>query len=144
MGDSAMKLGKPDLREQAQIHIEEEKQIMQTLQTLLEPFDEDGSGMISPHQILKKSECKKEFDSYLYCLNIYEDDVEQFLESLGATGDDHKISIDAFVDGCMRVKGSATSLDVQELMFEVKLMHRNQTAALSDISQRLSRSGALQ
>jgi len=49
-----------------------------------------------------------------------------FFHMLANISNSDEVDIDTFVEGCMRMKGSATSIDMQSLVYETKLIHHEQ------------------
>merc|ERR1712159_382187 len=54
-------------------------------------------------------------------------DTHSFFNMLRASNDTDNLDIDKFVEGCIRLKGMPSSIDVQSVAFEVKSMKANQS-----------------
>merc|ERR1719401_3350709 len=70
---------------------------------------------------------------YLGSLGIHEADTYHFFEMLKAAHFGQDVEISSFVVGVLKLKGEAQSLDVQALIFELKLVHKR----IVDIHDRL-------
>merc|ERR1719253_2227946 len=54
-------------------------------------------------------------------------DATLFYEMMLSAVDDNVVPIDTFVQGCMRMKGEATSIDMQALIYQVSTISKRQT-----------------
>merc|ERR1712151_249507 len=64
--------------------------------------------------------------AYLSVLGLDIKDAEIFFGMLQSASSNGEVEVDSFVDGCMRLKGWATSIDMQSLVFETKVIHKTQ------------------
>merc|ERR1712032_1340655 len=91
------------------------------LMRLCEELDKDGSGTLTKQEFsgnMKKGKLKY----FLATLGLDIRDAERFFELLEETS--HEIDIGLFVDACMRLKGAATSIDLQRIALKtVQLQH---------------------
>merc|ERR1712039_553539 len=63
-------------------------------------------------------------------------DAEMFFMMLkDAEHGEDSVEIDAFVDGCMKMKGVAKSLDVQYLRFRLMQMRKNEVTFFKEMSR---------
>merc|ERR1712113_828690 len=63
--------------------------------------------------------------AYLSCSGLDIRHAEIFFDMLASSSsEEEEVSIDAFVDGCMKMKGEATSLDMQVLLYKTKVIYR--------------------
>jgi len=63
---------------------------------------------------------------YLASIGIEVHNTKAFFKLLLNSSGEDNLEIDAFVTGCMRMKGFATSIDLMALSYEISLIHRNQ------------------
>ncbi|CAK0905283.1 unnamed protein product [Prorocentrum cordatum] len=71
-------------------------------------------------------------------------DAELFLNMLAASSEGQEVDIESIVQGCMRMKGSASSLDVQNLIFITKIIHKRQKRFEKEVRRRLRTLSQLQ
>merc|ERR1719454_1368410 len=86
--------------------------------------DLDNSNTISMHEFelfMQNGELRQYFD----VRGIDVKDADMFFKMLCAAAEvsGTEVDIETFIGGCMRLKGFASSIDVQTLAFESKLMH---------------------
>jgi len=91
-------------------------------------MDQDGSGTVTLEEV------KEYFDdlrvqSYFQALGIDPQDTERLFHLIDDDGSG-EISVDEFLDGCLRLKGSARSIDVHALMYECKRLENRQLLML--------------
>merc|ERR1712014_86589 len=88
--------------------------------TMFSTMDEDNSGEISGEE-LEAMMHDEEFQAYMSHLNIAVDDIMDIFEVFDkdASG---AVSVDEFVTGCLRVKGSAKTLDVMRVKNDTKFL----------------------
>merc|ERR550532_3057363 len=89
------------------------------LRNMLNCVDEDDSGVITREEWLKMAE-RQDVITYFELAEIDIKDAHEFFDAVATLTGCSEISIDAFVEGCMKVKGAATSIDLQVLSFQVK------------------------
>eukprot|EP00927_Polykrikos_kofoidii_P087107 TRINITY_DN9955_c0_g1_i7.p1 TRINITY_DN9955_c0_g1~~TRINITY_DN9955_c0_g1_i7.p1 ORF type:complete len:624 (+),score=70.75 TRINITY_DN9955_c0_g1_i7:82-1872(+) len=63
-------------------------------------------------------------------------DAETFHAMLGSVSDTHSVNLDTFVRGCLRMKGSATGIDLHTLSFQTKLALSTHSDEMSVMSSR--------
>eukprot|EP00415_Alexandrium_ostenfeldii_P001400 UN1400 len=81
-------------------------------------MDQDGSGTISMDEIASYFEDPR-VRSYFAALGLDSADTERLFNLLDCDHDGD-VSIEEFLDGCLRLKGLARSIDVQHLLMEFK------------------------
>lgn len=121
--EKAMKLAQPDEEEQVREKYEEVKRTMNSLRNLATRLDTDQDGLISLAELedkLRDKEVKTLFE--MHGLNIIE--VKSFFKMLLILEGSKSLEIDPFVDGCIKARGSASSLDLLDV--------KNQIAIVSD------------
>lgn len=122
--DKAMRLGQPEEDDAVAERLDEARADERKLRELVNKLDIESSGDITLDQLedsLRKPEIREYFQ--LQGLNIR--DVKLFFKTLSAMYPNDGLKIDAFVDGCMKVKGHASSLDMQAMKI--------QTHAITDL-----------
>merc|ERR1712190_418929 len=62
--------------------------------------------------------------AYLSTLGLNIKDAESFFKILMTMGDGDSVNIEAFIQGCLRMQGQATSLDIQTLLFVSESIHK--------------------
>merc|ERR1740129_643443 len=120
--DSAIQAAQNDKDEMIQDQLYHQKSELTILRQIFNQCDADGSGFLT----------LQEFDSH-----ICDDYVQAQFAAIGIsvdeawgcfrlldTDDSGIISVQEFVTGCMRLKGSASSVDVATLLYENKRMAR--------------------
>mmetsp|Transcript_105659 Transcript_105659/g.225550 ORF Transcript_105659/g.225550 Transcript_105659/m.225550 type:complete len:136 (+) Transcript_105659:2-409(+) len=88
--------------------------------------DLDGKGTISReefHQYVVSGKLK----AYLRVLGLDIRDAEAFFNLMADTSSNQEVEIETFVDACLRLKGMATALDLQSLIFETKRLSSDLT-----------------
>jgi hypothetical protein len=123
--EKAMKLAEPDKealfieKRKAEIHQMEE------ITRLCEDMDIDHNGMISHQEFRNQMKTPgSKLRTYLGTLGLT-GDAELFyhmVKSTKADTDNHGIEVDSFVKSCMKLKGGATSLDMQALNMQIRKM----------------------
>jgi len=131
--ENAMENAKPDRHTKALANIMEEGLQVEDLRKLVAHYDAESTGRVHVQTFFEQIPGSR-LDAYLHNIGIDRAEVKKFLSAVGAADEEGKIDVDAFVDGCMRVKGGATNLDMQRLLFEVKFMHRYQAEVLEAIA----------
>jgi len=112
-------------------------------------LDTDGDGEISWPEF-KKQMTNPVLLSYMASIGIEVDDVKLFFQTcLGSTSsaaiDEAQIPIEQFVRGCLQMKGTATSIDMQRLLLdthgflkEVKVLRASFTNRFSRLEREIS------
>jgi len=88
------------------------KQIFSLYQEMV--GDRSGEGEVSKSVFMKYIHDPRMI-SFASSLEIDNTDFEQFLDVLSSKGE-HGIDLDTFVDGCIRLRGAAKSMDVYDLL----------------------------
>ncbi|CAJ1363100.1 unnamed protein product [Effrenium voratum] len=123
--ERAMQAAIPDRDEMI---YEEQKKLAKQVEDfkgLCNQLDTDGSGTITKAEF-KKHMRSEQMVSYMSSVGLEMHDVEHFFRTVA--GEDQEVSIDRFVEGCMAMRGNATSLDVQRALFECKNLASDFTA----------------
>jgi len=120
--DSAINSARCDQEEVIQEQLHSEKSAIATLRRIFDEADDDASGYISKDEFdkhMKAAETKAQFAS----LNISVAEARRFFYLLD-TDNSESICINEFIHGCMRMKGSASGVDIATLLYENKRMAR--------------------
>eukprot|EP00747_Dinoflagellata_sp_TGD_P217702 gnl/TRDRNA2_/TRDRNA2_90070_c0_seq1.p1 gnl/TRDRNA2_/TRDRNA2_90070_c0~~gnl/TRDRNA2_/TRDRNA2_90070_c0_seq1.p1 ORF type:complete len:730 (+),score=165.39 gnl/TRDRNA2_/TRDRNA2_90070_c0_seq1:82-2190(+) len=134
--DHAMKVSEPerddlltDLRKQ---HTEE----VEDVKDLCRKIDLDNSGTISwtEFETCAEDEVMK---TYMSLLGLDVKDAAMFFDSLAEAGGSDEVDIDSFVEGCLRMKGPASGIDLQCLSLQVKVLQRSQLELTRHLVARL-------
>lgn len=123
--DNAMKLATPD---RETVALEQRKQDLkqaQELRSICHILDRNKTGFISEDAFMKNLK-DGHFRARLTLLGLDVKHATLFFDIICAGIPRNKVPIESFVTGAMRLKGSATSLDLQTLMFGTKIIHENQ------------------
>merc|ERR1712217_874280 len=106
-------------------------EFVETMQRVFEELDTNGSGTLS----LEEFEKQMDDENVLTFLSTLELDIDQVrtLLTLLDLDQNGEVDIEEFINGCLRLKGGAKSLDMAILQYQVEWILHN-TAA---ISQRL-------
>lgn len=120
--DKARKLGQADDDDAIEEKMNDEKDQRESLRRLFTKLDTDRSGEIDLEELkenLKDPEVVQYFDHHGLRIR----DVKLFFKTLGTTGNYSSVPLEAFVDGCVKLQGDATSLDVQVLRLHMQANH---------------------
>lgn len=98
---------------------------VEQLRRLCEEIDSDKSGTITLDEFTNCFQDTKN-GTFLASIGLDISDAEVFFHMLSGITGREEVDIESFVEGCMRLKGNATSIDMQSVAFEVKLIHSNQ------------------
>merc|ERR1712032_1506954 len=134
--ENALKQAQPDRSLQAIEH--RKQQILGTMQLeeLCKVMDTDTNGKITVEEFTRAM-LDPQVQGRLVLLGLDIRDTETFFRMIVDGGDDLEVYIEDFVNGCMKLKGEATSLDIQVLMFKTKLAYRRQKEWFTRVSDRL-------
>lgn len=91
-------------------------------------MDQDSSGTVTLDEVKEYFEDLR-VQSYFQALGIDPQDTERLFHLIDDDGSG-EISVDEFLDGCLRLKGSARSIDVHALMYECKRLQTRQDEML--------------
>jgi hypothetical protein len=134
--DNAMQSLSPSREQLAITLAEEERAFAKELEMLCIAVDLDKSGRLSKEQcnaLLKEGRAPM----LLHLLGFNRNNVERFLEVLCDASLDNQVEIKSFVRGCMRLKGAASSFDLQTMMADLKKIDRSMLRELRGMSKRI-------
>jgi len=92
------------------------------MRDLFMEMDEDGSGTVSMEEVAAYFEDPR-VRSYFAALGLDSADTERLFNLLDCD-EDGDVGVDEFLDGCLRLKGLARSIDVQHLLMEFKKFNK--------------------
>lgn len=139
--DKAMKLAQPDIETLLFEKQREDFSNARELKKLCCEVDR-GDGIACKSSTITFKEFSKLMEddrvrSYFELKGLAIKDAELFFQMLGSVSQTNAVDIDAFIAGCMKMKGFALSVDLLSLGFETKLISRAQTQNFAAISERL-------
>lgn len=139
--EKAMKLAKPDLDSMLLEQSLRDLQDSDELEKLFKPYasrNEAGEDEIALDDLQEAAD-EAEFLLYLSVRGIDVKNVKLFFYMLGSMREDNVIDLKSLVKACVRMKGFATSIDLQSVSFEAKLMHGQVKEMLEALAKRLDR-----
>lgn len=133
--DSATQISRKDRELVTRNEIEKNQQYAQHIRRFFHEADTDGTGTLS----------WEEFEEYLQNDKVqayfqsFELDVSQArtLFKLLDLDESNDVGIDEFIQGCMRMKGSARSIDVNMLLYEIEKLIERQVEFMGWVAERL-------
>ncbi|CAE7390242.1 Scn10a [Symbiodinium pilosum] len=123
--EKAMKLAKPDLDSMLLEQSMRDLKDTEELENLFRPYatqNADGEEEISLSDLQDAAD-EAEFLLYLSVRGIDVKNVKLFFYMLGSMHKNSVVDLKSLVKACVRMKGFATSIDLQSVSFEAKLMH---------------------
>jgi len=135
--DNAIKHSASDRDEVILEQLCEERLFADEIKMLFRRIDSDASGRVSYEEFSSKLKDPAML-AYLNSLELSIQDSELFFRMLSEHRADREVDIDAFVDGCMRVKGPAMGVDLQTFVFAVRQYSNEQRVLLESFSDSLS------
>jgi hypothetical protein len=155
--EKALRYAQPDAEHLMLLQNQRDIQDAKGLMELARKLDDEHTGTIT-FQEFKRFMENEEFRLYFEVRNIDIADAEMFFELLvaGSAGGhdivsneeqgvggksllEESVDFATFVDGCFRLKGAASSMDLRCLDFELKLMHANQERFFAFCSNQFQR-----
>jgi len=120
--DAALSAAQNDRDSIVEQEIQDKESTINTLKTIFKKVDSDQSGSITMDEFALLMD-NQEVNALLSHLELRPSEATGLFRLLD---DDHssRVSIDEFVNGCIRLKGGAKALDMISLMFEHKKMMR--------------------
>lgn len=135
--EKVMRLALPDIdlsyRERKRAEMAYAKELKDLLAKIL---NRDSNGVISLAEF-KESVNDPKVRSYFVARDFDLKDVELFFHMIASIEDGecgkHEVEINTFVNGCLRLRGLAASLDLQALHFEMRSMFASQIKRLTKL-----------
>jgi hypothetical protein len=106
--------------------LEKKEEYVNALSILFEESDLNGDGLVSAEEFRAKMDDPK-MRAFAESLHIEIADAAHFFRILAENGTT-AVDIKAFVDACVRMKGQALSVDLQDLMMQHKFLSKQQSA----------------
>lgn len=148
--DKAMRLATPDVEvlmlERERRDLSDTKELFKLCTEHLRPVDADAEEQSITFEEFITFMRDDRFKLYFDVRGIDVKDAEMFFRLListtnGSNGGkdqrDARVNLQAFVQGCMTLKGVASSIDLHTLSFEVKVMHSAQRSFVASVNQQL-------
>jgi len=121
--DKAMTAAQPDLEELLFEQQRQNNRKAAELRELCGLADQDGTGKISRDEFLEMMG-KEVVHAYMESIGMQVTQAEMFFDLLSGHGQD-EVDADRFVQGCMNMKGTAKSIDMQIQRYEVAEISRH-------------------
>merc|ERR1712176_1173031 len=93
-------------------------------------MDDDGSGTVTLEEVTEYFEDPR-VQSYFQALGVDPNDTERLFKLID-DDDSGDVSVDEFLEGCLRLKGQARGIDVHHVIAELKKLE-SKTAEISSI-----------
>jgi hypothetical protein len=127
--DAAMKSIEPSKEEAAMVHIEHQVAIERNIRALCYEADPGDTGYITKddwQHVVKRGG----MEGYLDLVGLKSRHVAEYFDALAELSADGKVEIEAFVNGCMHMKGSPLRFDIMSVAEGVtglsKMLHAQQ------------------
>ena len=135
--DTVMRSLKGDPEEFAREHYRQESENAARLDHLCRAVDKDGDGKMKQEEFELGMQ-KKHIPLMLYTLGLRRHQVIEFYKLMAEDCDHNgEVDIEAFVNGCMLLKGSATNFDLSKLHAKVTASHAELAGQMNDIVELL-------
>lgn len=122
--ERVMKLAEPD-HDQNVMEWRKERQAQQyEVKKLCKLMDSDNSGTISWEEF-EGHLSDERVSAYFASLELDIKHAEMFFHTLVEANDGDEVDIDSFVEGCMQMKGTATSIDLHIVSVQIRNLHRH-------------------
>mmetsp|Transcript_5752 Transcript_5752/g.10355 ORF Transcript_5752/g.10355 Transcript_5752/m.10355 type:complete len:762 (-) Transcript_5752:111-2396(-) len=123
--ETAMQRSQNDRELLVQQEIEQKLEFVDTMQRVFEELDQDGNGSLT----LEEFEAQLDDDHILSFMSTLELDIDQVrtLVTLLDKDGSGTVEIEEFIEGCLKLKGGAKSLDMAILQFQVEYILTNLT-----------------
>jgi hypothetical protein len=140
--ENAMNFAKPDREAMAHEMHKADLQQVRALTELFEELDEDKDGAMTQQEFLDCMTNHPAVKDLFSSQGLEIKDTELFFRML----QDHEgvpMDINDFVDGCMKMKGGAKSMDIQALRFRLRDMRKVQADMSGKLDRLLQKCGTL-
>jgi len=119
--------------------LEQKSEYIDKLQLVYDVIDDNGDGEISYEEFCKHSE-SPELLAFVSSMEIDIADARHFFRVLSCGGK-RPVDIQAFVDGCIKLKGMARSLDLMDLVYQHKTTALELKTFLGNLREEISSLG---
>eukprot|EP00747_Dinoflagellata_sp_TGD_P196906 gnl/TRDRNA2_/TRDRNA2_67602_c1_seq1.p1 gnl/TRDRNA2_/TRDRNA2_67602_c1~~gnl/TRDRNA2_/TRDRNA2_67602_c1_seq1.p1 ORF type:complete len:290 (+),score=39.72 gnl/TRDRNA2_/TRDRNA2_67602_c1_seq1:2-871(+) len=138
--ENAVILSQPDRHDLLMKQRRKEKQVSDHLKTLIQELDDNGDGTIHWEEF-QHTLSSDQVAPTLRAMGLDIRDAELFYNMLRASITDGtegvEMTVDAFVDGCMKMRGQATSIDLMSLVFQVQKIQETQKKFIDSFESRV-------
>merc|ERR1711879_806347 len=135
--ENAMKLAQPDRDALAFQYRRQMLQDAENLKTIFTELDKSGKGIISLKDF-EEALYTSHMMAHLSVLDLDVKDAEAFFLVLASASERAEVDINTFVEGCLRLRGAATSIDVQQLVAQNREIQRNLYQIQQEFCDRLA------
>lgn len=135
--ETAMQRSQNDRELLVQQELEQKVEFVDTLQRVFEELDANGSGSLTMEEFERQIQ-DEHILTYLSTLEIEVDQVRMLLPLLDLDRNG-EVDIDEFINGCIRLKGGARSLDVGILQYQIEWLLHNMNLQSAFIEERFER-----
>jgi len=135
--DNAMQSLSPNKEQLATTLDDEEKRYATSLERLCIDVDSEQTGFLTKEQF-NEGLAEGRIPLLLQLMGLKQDSVTMFFEVLCDAAPDKQVDIRSFVRGCMKLKGAATSFDLQTLMSDLKTMETNIAREFRGVNKRVA------
>eukprot|EP00747_Dinoflagellata_sp_TGD_P114931 gnl/TRDRNA2_/TRDRNA2_172030_c9_seq3.p1 gnl/TRDRNA2_/TRDRNA2_172030_c9~~gnl/TRDRNA2_/TRDRNA2_172030_c9_seq3.p1 ORF type:complete len:285 (+),score=68.86 gnl/TRDRNA2_/TRDRNA2_172030_c9_seq3:52-855(+) len=134
--EHAMKLAKPDERTLIFEERRQELADIEEMKLFCGEMDENGSGFINLQEL---KECLKneKAKAYLTLQGIDVQDAETFFSMLADETESERVEIDAFAEGALKMKGMANAMDMQTVLYKMKVAQQQDAQFAKHMETRL-------
>jgi len=133
--DSAFQMAQRDREVAVQEHLDKRNSYVKELKQIFLEADTDESGTLSWEEF-KEHAADERVVAYLHSLELDGSQARGLFKLLDVDGDD-EVDINEFVTGCLRFKGTAKSIDVCTLLYEVRRLKRKLTNHFQQVETQL-------
>jgi len=136
--DCAMKMAQPDTDDRALEKRKADMHTMQELERIFKSVDKDQSNTISLEE-LRACLDDVRIATFLEVEGLSVSDAEMFYFLLTAQAGTNKVDLSSFISGWLRMRGTASSLDLLSFQHEVSLFNTKFDKSLTECRQDLTR-----
>lgn len=134
--ESVASYAKNDAKEIIQEQLDERQELMQTLTAIFRKVDNDVSGDVSFREF-ETAMGDKRMTAFAAGLGLDITDLRQFFAVLSGQGQ-HRVDVESFVTGCIKLQGTARSSDLVELAMNQRLSDTKRSAFEKRCSEELA------
>lgn len=117
--DNALKMAKPDSEQKALEKRREDLTSIQHLKSIFLSMDTNNSSVLT-YAELKRGLRDFSITSFFDAIGLDVQDVELFFRLLTEISKNDAVDMEAFVSGCLRMKGTASNVDVVSILHQTK------------------------
>jgi len=134
--EKAMRLEPPDTVSQAKEQREKELADAEQLRDMCYRMDTNMSGSVSAEEF-RSHLSSLEMRCCFKVLGLEISDAKEFFEMLAFASKEREIDIEAFVQGCMQIRGNATGVTQQKIIIEASILHEAQKEYFEKVTRKL-------